>query len=90
VDLLLQGAGLFPGLRQHLGVGPFLGQVDHDLQVLQTALVAVQLLDRGLELRDLPGDAPGPLLIVPEVGCGDLVLQRRNLLKSPVEVKETS
>ena len=90
MHLLLQLVGLALRLGRQFGVRPLLGEVDHHLQVLEPALVALQLLDGGAQLGDLTGDPLRVLLVVPEIRRGELVLQRCNLLEPPVDVKETS
>ena len=87
LDGLVDLAQLDLGVLERRGVALLLTELDHDLQVVDPAGQLGDPVDLALEGREPAGDAGGVLLVVPEVGCGDLDSELADLLAHRVEVE---
>jgi hypothetical protein len=86
-DVPLEGGQLTLGLRHGLRVATVLGaHLDERLEVLDALVHPDDPLELGVGPRQLGRDPLGPLLVVPEVRDGGLLLQVGDLAAQPVEV----
>ena len=87
LDRLGQPVELGVRLGEGRRVVLLLCQLDHDLHVVEPAAQAGDPLELGLQDRQPPGDPLGVGLVVPEVGCGDLLAELGDLRAHRVEVE---
>jgi hypothetical protein len=73
-DALVDGFGLGHAFRERVRVA-FDGELEEDAGVVELAALALPAVERRGQLRAFTLDLLGPLVIVPEVGLPDLLVE---------------
>ena len=87
LDGLLDPLELDVGLGEDLGVVRLSPELDEDPDVVDALPEADDAFGLGLQDRQPPGDLLGMCLVVPEIGCGHLLLELGDLCPHRVEVE---
>ena len=87
LDGLLEPGQLGLGVGERVGVALLLAELDHDLEVVDAAAESGEAVDLALERGEPAGHPGGVVLVVPQVGCGDLLAEVGDLGAHRVEVE---